>query len=405
MSRTRVYIKPFDDTGVYLNDYIEVTDDVNESSFSSIKRELDSTEYNAGVFKFSNLSLKLANETGRYSDVDVFQSIFRFKRTDSQVKITWSPNKGELPIAGQHVLEGTEDIVIFEGLLSDEASKMGLRDQNVSFKCLGFESLFNRMAVPFSSLTPGDTFDEIILACLNQAPFNTLGTVSGANINTDTNAITDAVASLENKTVKEALDELLVMANSVLFIENSTVKVGPRTPTVSVQYTFFGQASDLGVENISDIKDYRNGLNRVKNYWTWDGVSNLSQDATSISSFGVRKQEVSSELITNSTKIDTILTALKDEFFDKKIEMMLTTPLNYSRLELSLLDRVNIDYPTILISGDGEPLPIWGQSVWGTFVWPIGVWSLTLSTSTNFKIMGISHNIRNGTITYKLREI
>ena len=46
------------------------TDDVSFKSMGDINREIDSTEYDAGVFKYSNFSLKLSNEHGRYSDVD-----------------------------------------------------------------------------------------------------------------------------------------------------------------------------------------------------------------------------------------------------------------------------------------------------------------------------------------------
>lgn len=404
MSRLRVYIKPFDDLGNYVTDFIEVTDDVDENSLASIKKEIDSTEYNAGVFKFSNFSLTMANEHGKYADVDVFQSIFRYKRTDSIVKVTWNPNTYDTPIAGQYVLVG-DDIVIFEGLLSDEATTLQIKDQKIKFQCLGYESLFSRMTVPFSSLSAGDTIDEILLACLNQAPFNSLVTVSAGNISSAVNTVTDAIADLENKTVKEALDELLVIANSVLYIDNNIVYVSDRTESASLQYTFYGQASDNGVENIQDITNVRRGLNRIFNYWTWKDTTNFSQDANSVNFYGVRKKEIESTFVTNTTKQDTILDALRDEFKDPKQEFEITCAFNYTRAQLKLLDKVQVDYPTVFTSADDSPIPVWGHSVWGAFVWPLGQWSITLSTSVSYKIIGITHSLRRGTTTYKIREV
>lgn len=405
MSRTRVYIKPFDVLGNYVDDFIEVTDDVLESSVASIRKEIDSTEYNAGVFKFSNITLTLSNEHGKYSDVEGTRSIFETKRTDSIVKITWNPNVDDVPIAGEMILADSTDVVVFEGLISDEATTLNVGDQLIKFQCMGYESLFNRMEVPYGSLSAGDTFDEILLACLDQAPFNSLVTVSGANINAGTNSVTDAVASLENKTVKEALDELLVVGNAVLYIKDNVVYVSDRTASATLQYTFYGQASNTGAENIVDITGYRKGYNRVINYWTWQDSSNLSQDATSVSTYGVRKKEIGSDLITNSAKKDTILTALKDEFYAAKQELMLETGLTYTRLGLSLLDKIQVDYPTVFVSADDSPLPIYGISKYGSSRYPIGQWSMTLSTSTNFKIIGIKYNLRKGTITFKLREV
>lgn len=406
MGRIRVYIKPFDDAGNYTS-FTEVTSDVDTGSISSIKREIDSTEYDAGVFKFSSISLRLANEHGKYSDVDTFQSIFRYKRTDSIVKITYDPNTDDTPLCGQFIANDA-DVTVFEGLLNDEATTLNIRDQKIKFRVLGYESMFKRMATPYSSLSGGDNLEEIVLACIDQAPFNNLVTVSAGNISLATDLATDAIADLENTTVKEALDELLLLGNSVLYIEDNTVYVTDRSASASVEQIFYGQASNAGVEDIINLTGIREGANRVLNYWTWDGAANLSEDQTSSQFFGIKKKQVSSELITNTTKITTILDALRDEFKDAKQEMNLETPMTWTKLKLGMLDKIQVDYPTVVVAADeNNPVPIWGapNMIWGSFKWPEGQWSLTIPSDRDFKIIGITHNLKRDTITYKIREV
>jgi len=404
MSKFRVYIKPFKDDGTY-GDFVEVTGNVDARSISTINREIDSTEYNAGVFKFSNFSIVLSNEHGKYSDVDVFQSIFRYKRTDSVIKITWTPNAFDDHVAGLHVLTDEDDLTIFEGLINDKATTLNIKKQNIKFQCLGYESLFEKMEVPFASLSVGDTFEEIIYDCLNQSLFTQHVTVSTGNISTGTNTATDAIADLENKTVKEALDILLIHSNSVLYIDNNILYVTTRAASASLQYTFYGQASNIGTENIVDISNVRTGLNRVFNLWTWQDTALFSSDASSKDLYGVSKKEIETSFVTNTTKRNTILGALKDEFKNPKQELNITTGINYTRFQLNILDKIKVDYPTVFVPADDNDLPIWGKVSWGNFKYPLGEWSITLTTDVDYKIIGIKYSIKSGKIIFKIREV
>ena len=90
-TQLRVYIKPFTTTGEY-GEFEDVTKYVDRSSISSIKNQIDSTEFDIGVIKPSSISLKLANESGKFSDVGTINTMFATKRTDSIVKVTWDLN-------------------------------------------------------------------------------------------------------------------------------------------------------------------------------------------------------------------------------------------------------------------------------------------------------------------------
>lgn len=402
MSRLRIYIKPFDASGVYA-EFIEVTDYVLAPSISTIKREIDATEYDLGVFKNSSISIELANETGRFSTVDVAQSIFNYKRGNSIVKVTWNPDINEQAIAGSSYTVG--DYIVYTGLINDDSTTLDLVTHKVKFNCLGFESQLEKMEAPFDDFTIGDTPEEILLSCLNQAPFNTLVTVDALNISCGTNGVVDAIAHYENNTVREVIDELLLVSNSVLYIEDDIVYVVDRTESASLKHTFYGQASNIGIENVQKLSNIREGLNRVFNLITWQDSTEVAREATSILKHGASKKEFESEAYTDTTKRATILTAIKDEFGLPKMELELTTPVKSDRLELKILDKVNIDYPTVFIPADENQLPLWGKVKWGEFRWPIGAWSLTLTTDIYWKIIGITYDLKKDLITYKLREI
>lgn len=402
----RVYIKPFDTLGEYEDDWTEVTDDVVLSSLGSIKQELDNTEYDVGVFRSSSFSLTLRNNHGKYSDADVLQSIFRYKRSDSQVRVTWELDNEGAYTGWTELSEAylSNQVDVFQGLLSDEASSFSVDSLNVSFKVLGMDALFSRVAVPFADISNGDTFEEILLACLDQSTITNLLVVSSGNIECEVNSVTDDVSSLEGKTVLEALKEILQLSNSVLYIENQTVYVAPREETSTTEFEFYGQASQNGVENIQAIDNVRTGSQRIINYLTWRDTGIIETDATSTAFWGIRKKELDSEIITNTTKRRTILQSIRDEFKDRKKEFKLKTPLNYDTLDLFLLDKVGVDYPIQYVEGD-FPLPICGIAVCGEAVTPLGVWSFEIPATDRFKIMSKEISLKDGFVNFGVREV
>lgn len=409
MGRLRVYLKTFDSTGAYDADFTEITDDV--MSIGKVSQKLDNSEYDVGILRNSSMNLKIRNDQGTYSEAGARKSIFVFKRIDSIIKITWDgrlyPPKAGFFKAYSGVLGGETEV--FKGLLTEVSSVSNIQEQSIDFTIQGFESLFSRVSVPYGSISNGDNISDVIYACLNQSAITDLLTVSLSNITPDNDYVIDDKSDLENKTVEEALKSgLLLSSNSVLYIENDIVYVTDRDAySASVEYSFFGQASTSGIENIIDIKKYREGINRVFNFITWPETSLSSSDATSQETYGIRKKEVSTALIStgSTSKIQTVLDAVKTEFKDPKVEFEMTAPLNYGTVALKLRSRVDIDYPTIYRSADGNPIPRWGQVVWGSFQYPIGQWTLTIGTDKNFKVMGKSIDLLKETITFSLREI
>lgn len=403
MSRVRFYVKTFSAAGIYATDFVEITDDV--LNVNKVKIDLDNNDFDIGIFKNTNMTLTVRNDHGHYSDSDTLQSIFPVQRDESIVRITWDVRNHD-NIAGFFTVPtivGVEQTV-FEGLLSDVSQSSSIDRQDVKFTVLGFESIFDRVDVPFASINDGDLASVALLAILNQSKITNLLTVSGGNINPGQDEAIDAVASLENKTATDALEDILRITNSILYITSQTVHIANRDESASTEHTFFGQAASAGLEDIIDISKYRDGKHRLFNSWTWKDTALVSNDATSITANGVRKKEIDSDLYTNTAKRQALLDSGKNEFSSKKREFVLVAPMNVDTIALELLDKVAVDYPIIYVSADSNPMPLYGRAIYGQARLPIGQFSLEIESTATFKILSKILDLKKNTIKFELRE-
>jgi hypothetical protein len=402
-----VYIKPYaDDQGSAYGSWTEVSDDV--VSINTLSQQLDNTDYDIGVFRSSNCKVKFRNDHGLYGPIGTLETMFKYRRGTSKVKVTWEP--GDTPLICGFFLAGaptailSEEVDVFEGILDDTTSKSPIDEQTIEFLIQGYESVLADMAAP-TSIANGDTLASAIYAILNQAPFNQYVTVSLANIVTGAVVTIDDVTKLANKTCLEALKLILFPSSSVLYVKNNIAYVAPRTPGADLAYSFYGWASVNGLENIINIDNFTTGENRIYNYLTWNNTSLLSQDATSVQLNGVQKKEVTLDIITDNTKRTTLLNAIRDEFKDKKREMHLTAKLEDSTLVLGLLDRVLVDYPAEYVVKDNEAVAIYGIGTYGVNYYAEPITRLQIETTARFKILARKVDFVNQTIQFQLREI
>jgi hypothetical protein len=405
----KTYLKPFaDDTGsAYATDWIDITDDVGE--YGGLTQALDNTEYEVGVFRTANLKLSLLNHHGKYSDVGGVYSLFRYKRSDSLIKVTWQPGNHPLVCgfftAGSPDAILSEEVTLFEGMLSDIATQSKIDDADIDFQVLGYESLLAQMTVPYSSISNGNSLATAIYTCLNQSPFNTRVTVSSGNITTGASATIDDKADLENKTVLEALKTMLLASNSVLYIRDNVVYVGPRTASTDLEFTFYGPGASAGIENIDDITNFRIGLNKIRNYWTWKNTTLVQQDTSSVTLYGVQKREINLAIITNTTKRNTLLSALLAEFQDVKREMIVETAMTPSTLALYLLDKVSVDYPSVALVNENEAAALYGIGEYDVNYYADELLTVTIEDTARFKIMSRVLDFKNEVIKFALREV
>lgn len=408
MSKLHVYIKPFDANGVYVPDFIEVTNDVSQDGLGTLNQQLDNTAFDIGIFRNSFGKLKLRNDHGFYSEVGNTNSIFNHTRSNSLLRITWEPGDGPLICgffkAGVETIL-SEEIEIFTGFLNDRGTKSDISDQLITFDMLGKAAIFGQTRVPFASLSAGDLTSLTLFKLLNQTKITDLLIVDAANISVSIDSTIDTKASMDGELVLEALKRLLGPANAVLYIKNDTVFISPRTPTVSSQFTFFGHGSANGIENIISIKSIRSGVQRVLNYVRWQNTNLVAEDTGSTTKYGIFEKSISSSFFTNSTKRNNSIGSIRDEFSDPKQEFELVVPLNVDTLPLFLLDKITIDYPAILYPDESDSLPVYNIAQYDIARYPLAETALEISTAETYKIMSRKLNFKQEMIEYSMRQI
>lgn len=416
----RVFITPFDEYGNFTAE-VEVSDDVLADSLGTIKRALDQTEYDIGILKNSNLTIKLENSGGKYSEADVESSIFRFKRSGSKVRLSWSSFTDVFcgdAIVGESIL--AEDINLFEGILVDDSSRMNAQDQVIQFQILSYESILDKTIVPpiepmlaSPILSPPNPFpapskllSEILFFILNQSSVTRYISILQGNIVPTIDYIPDSIENLQNKTLKEALSDLLLMCNSTLIIDGNVLFIVGRAPSTALKYTFFGQASELGNENTLDLTDFRNGQNRIINFIRFDQTTFVTKDTFSVNKWGAFVKELDTDYVSTESKLNSLAVTYLNEFKNPKKEFTLKTGLNYEILSLKFLDRVNIDYPTIY-STAGVNFPIIDQTEIGDPKAPLPylTWAFSLDPSEYFKILAFDIDLKTETVSFYLRGI
>lgn len=410
LSRVRVYILPFSDlTQQYVADWIEITTDLMTNAFASLTQKLDNKEYDVGIFNFADSTITLRNDHGKYNKPGDPNTLFGYKRGGTKIKMTYmlqdDPPWCGVAICGQAKI--FEEQTMFTGLLSDDDTDEDMVEQNIVFRVLGLESIFKETIVNFGSISNGDLFSDIIYTILNQSKITELMTVSALNISVGTDQAIDSIAGLQNKTVKETLDEILMLSNSILYTDrNNVLYVSPRVATPSFQWYFFGQASVDGAESIQNLSDIRNGLNRTFNWIRWEATTLVSEDANSTAKYGIRSKEIGSDTIIVDAKRNAILQNIRDYFGTPKRELELTTIIkDYDIFDIFILDKVSIDFPTIYQIKEGGSYPIYDSSLYDVAEYPLAEGSLEILPSEEWMVTGRKIDFRNQLITYNLREV
>lgn len=408
MGKIRTYIKTFDVNGDYNPDFVEISDSVLR--VGDVEQSIENGDFEIGLIRNSALRLTVRNDDGRFSESNNVNSIFENRRKDSIIRVTWSRNPNPLYVG--FFKPGTRpldiEVTLFEGLLNEITTVQNLKDQNLDFQILGYESKLQELEVPFGLLNGSMNYEDILLVCLNQAPFNDYVNVSAGDINVAINQVPDDIDDLENRTVREALNQILKLSSSVLYIDKDlNCIVSDRSPSATVVKEFFGQASIQGNENIIQLNTYRDGVNRVKNFFTWDETNLVASDATSISNFGVQKEEFNSRLIdvASTSKINAILQEYRDSFKDPKIEFEILTNIEADTTGINILDRVTVDYPTVYFAFGNDIISRYGIGVYGESRYPFGFFDLVIPDNIGFKVISKKTSATNNTVSYKLREI
>ena len=107
----------------------------------------------------------------------------------------------------------------------------------------------------------------------------------------------------------------------------------------------------------------------------------------------------------NNGAIQTILNKIRDTFQLPKKQFDLNIKLDYSNLNLNILDVIKVDYPAPFYVKIDQVLPIYGQAIYGASNYPYIDYSIIIDIDDNWKIIGKTINFSNETITLKVQKI
>ena len=413
----RVSIAPQVAPNIFGN-YIDVSDYVELNSLGTINIETEQTEFSVGIARTSSITLKLKNDSGRFSDENTSETIFTYKRAGSKVKISYFEGL-EVARYGSAIYGDSvygDQLDIYEGVISSETPRQNVQNDMISLSVVGVESIFDSIPYDGTELNTVQSLRFLFENLLNKPAILALANVNVANFTVGTDFILDNLDDFEDiDTIDEAISILLEVSNSILVVQDGEVYISDKEATAEVQYTFYGQASNFGIENIQNIQNDTDGLPRMYNLWRWDTdtlgesepIPSPVKNQTTVDKYGVRKQIQGIKGITDGPTRTEILESFLDEYGTLKKELDLTAPANYQVVRLPMLSKVEIDYPAPQFPANGGDLPIWGTPtmVWGNFSWPYKLFQYEINTTTKFKIIGIKYSMKKDLVTFRLREV
>lgn len=386
-----VFITPRNGRNSYGNE-IDVSRFVLDSSISPIRKGIDSTDYDIGVFFFDDLQLKLDNVDGYLNDENDYRSIFPFGRDKAKVRVVY--------------IDSEEETIVFTGLIADEATRLDITKDDIQFRVLSKYSIFKDTQVSGGTIADGDAASTAFFSILNTTEITSILNVDASNINPDLDFNIDVGSELTNKSVKDALNQLLLATNSVILVDDDdNIFIQPRTETNDRDILVLYGPYDLRRrQNIIDIKNYNTGKQRMFT----SVVVNDSEEVSSghIDYYGYRQKVIEMPFLTDNGTERIVAAKLLEEFKSPKIELEVTVPTGIAR-NVKPLDRVSISHPLRIIPVEGMFLPVIGEAVIGDVVTPLPftTGSISIDPALGFKVLEIKEDPKSFETTLKLRQI
>lgn len=387
----KVYITPRLRNDTY-GDEVDVSDHVQLKGLGAIKRNIDAGEYDFGAFTYSDVTMTCSNADGFFNNADDSRSMFPYSRDLAKVRIVFFQDQDQ-------------ETITYRGLINDEATRTVLRKDEIQFRVLSRDSIIKKTNIEEGLVQDGDSFKTTIFRILNVDAITNILTIDLTNINPTYNGTVDLGSEFDNRSSRDAINELLIASNSVMTInEDDEVIVQSRTETSTQDpLLLFGQGDLKGRENIIDIIDYNTGLQRVFNVITLN--ERTTKHLSSILAFGAREKTLSYSWLTNTTTIDAVASALVEQFKYPKIELSLKVHTFIAK-DYDLLERVSVDYPLKAFPTSAF-LPICGAFACGDadYKTPIISGSISIKPNVGFKIIEKSEDTKNFSTTLKIRQI
>lgn len=400
----KVYFTPLSsDVGATYGSEIDVSDRVFIDGIQSIRTSIDSSDYDIGVFNSGEIELSCWNYNGYFNELDT-RSIFMASRDRCKVRIVFE-NLNITRSGGSISSTDLTETVTFNGIINDEATRLDVPTEKIRFKVLSRDSVLRTTQISGGVVADGNLISEAMFQILNVPRITSVLTISALNINPDLDIVIDVGSAFDDRSVQEALDELLFISNSCMLIDSAgvvTIQSRAEDETADV-VNLYGQYDEQKRENIIDITLYNSGKHR--NYTSVSINGTTASLSTYVQSFGLRQKTFDIEWITDPTKEETIAERIAQEFKIPKIETHVKIATNLAKT-ISLLDRVSINYPLRVEPDPGTFLPVIGVTVIGATDQPLPYTfgSVVIDPNMAFKVIEITHNPSTFTSILKLRQ-
>lgn len=388
-TRYRVYLTPKVNLETY-GDEIEISDYVRVDNVGQIVRSIDSSDYDIGVFTYADITLSCHNAKGLFNDPNDSRSLFIYSRDLAKIRVVFERENASS--------------ITFRGLIADEASRVIPETDDIEFKVLGRDSALRKAQVPSGTVTDGMTFTQALNAVLNSQEVTRVLGFDAGNIMPAYDGTVGSGAEFNGRSKKDAVDELLLAANSIMLLDEDDFMVVQSRAHDSLKepLQLYGPGDLRGRENVVSLPEYNIGLNRVFNSVKVNNT--VISDVTSVNTYGLRRKEISLNWITDPVVEAAIAQALVSEFRYPKIELQVEIATSIAK-DYGLLDRVSLDYP-LLIQPSGSRLPISGFAISGDEDTPTPYFSgsIVIDPNVAFKIIEISEDPNSFNTVLKLRQ-
>jgi hypothetical protein len=391
-TRYRVYFTPLTATNVY-GDEVEVTDYITIDGLPSIKRAIDSQDYDIGVFTYDDLQLKAINRNGYFNDELDIRSLFTFSRDLCKVRVVFENDT-------------TGESIVFRGLINEEATRVNATGEEVQFRVLSRDSVIRTTKVSAGAVSNGTSCKTAMLQILADAKISSVLNTDALDVNPDYDFEIDLGNKFDNKSARDVLNLLLIASNSVMLIDDSdNVIIGNRDEDLVTDIlNLYGPYDIRARQNVISMQDYNSGRQRT---FTSFKVNNteVSSDALA-STYGYRQKKLTLDFITDTETETEIATRLLGEFAAPKIELTIDVSTYVAR-NAGLLSRIAIDWPYRVKPIEQKFLPVIGGAVIGDALTPLPYTfgSVKIPPEMGFKVLEIAENPRDFTTKLKLRQV
>lgn len=404
--RYYVYFQPLEDadTSVY-GPEIDVSDKIDIDGVGTISRTIDAGDYDVGVFTFQELNLKGFNYNGYFNTEDDSRSIFKETRDRTKVRVVFESVDAVRTRSGTVTSDTTVETITFRGLINEEATRLDIVTEAITFKVLSRDSVLRNTKVQGGTVNSGMLTSVAMFNILNQPKITAVLPLSMLNINPPLDLVIDDGTAFNNKSVKDALDELLLATNAVLLIEaDGTIIIRDRADNTLIDsLNLYGKSDEQGRENIVDMNAYNTGRQRM---FTAVKINDTEvNNAVFVAAFAYRQKAIRFEWLTDPEKEAEVAGRLVDEFKFPKIELNVKVATEVAR-DVNLLDPVSINYPLRVKPIEDTFLPVVGDAEIDDVMTPLPYTfgALEIKPRMSFKIIGIDENPNEFTTTLKLRQ-